>query len=232
MPTLLALDTSADTGHVAVARAGRVLARAELARKGAQAATLVPVIGTVLAEAGVDRRELDGVVVGEGPGSFTGVRVAAATAKGVARALGIPLWGVPSVAAAALSDDGVDATVAPVRYVLFDARGDRVYGACYRVDPDTHRLETLVAPHGGELGQVLERDLPAGAVFTGDAAVRHRAVIEATGHTVVGPPLGLPTADALVAWMTAHPEAEPIGDADTWEPRYVRASNAEREWTP
>ena len=230
-PLLLALDTSSDRGSVAVGRGAVVLARAAPAARTGQAATLVPVVAEVLREAGVAREDIRGIVVGEGPGSFTGVRVAGATAKGLARGLGVPLWAGSSLAAAALGPWTPGSVAAPpVRYVLFDARADRVYGACYRVDPDTGRAEEIVAPHGGALGTVLEGPVPDGAVFTGDAAWRHRARLEEAGHAVGGPPLGQPSADALLAWWAAHPEDEPVADTDTWEPRYVRASNAERAW--
>ena len=87
---LLAMDTSTALGTVAVACGREVLARAELGEQRTHASGLVPAIAEVLDEAGVDREELSGVVVGSGPGSFTGVRVAAATAKGLtyARVIG------------------------------------------------------------------------------------------------------------------------------------------------
>ena len=87
----LAFDTSSAVGSVAVGQEGVVLAHAELEEQRKHASALVPAIRTVLLEAGIDKSELDGIVVGEGPGSFTGVRVSAATAKGMAHALGLPL---------------------------------------------------------------------------------------------------------------------------------------------
>jgi tRNA threonylcarbamoyladenosine biosynthesis protein TsaB len=90
----VAMDTSGPVGHVAVSRGGEVLARQTMKRRLEHAAGLVPALSRVLKEASVDVEEVRGVVVGEGPGSFTGVRVAAATAKGLARARRIPLWAV------------------------------------------------------------------------------------------------------------------------------------------
>lgn len=243
---ILAVDTSASGGSLGLARSGRVVAQHGLEGRR-QAADLVPAIETVLASADVTAAHLTAVVVGEGPGSFTGVRVAAATAKGMARALGIDLFGVSSLAAAAVNGDvarqggtagggappgALDAPKGPaLRYVLFDARGDRIYGACYRVD-DTHITEVM-APHGGTIADVLDpRDggdpIPGGTVFLGDGATRHRQVLEAAGHTVLGPPHGRPTARGLLRVLELTPHATPVGDLDTWEPRYVRPSNAER----
>jgi tRNA threonylcarbamoyl adenosine modification protein YeaZ len=189
-----------------------------------QAARLVPAIDEALRAAGVARTSLAGVLVGEGPGSFTGVRVAAATAKGLAHALELPLRAVSSLAAAALAHDA-----GPVRYVLFDARGDRVYGACYGVG--SAGVRELVPPHPGTLRDALAGDVPAGAVFVGDGARRHRAAIEGAGYPV-GPGVGARSlAEGLLGWLALSPEASPVSDASAWEPSYVRASSAEPRWS-
>jgi len=223
----LAMDTSGPVGHVAVARGGEVLARHRMERRAEHAARLVPALDGVLREASVDLEDVGGVVVGEGPGSFTGVRVAASTAKGIARAGGAPLWAVSSLVAGALADLGRDTPA--VRYVLFDARADRVYAACYGVG--SVGVETLVPPHATDLGTLLASDVPPGAAFAGDGAERHRHAIEGAGYAVLPGPLGEPTADALVCYLTLHPDTPPVAAIDTWEPRYVKASSAEREWT-
>ncbi|NNL30491.1 MAG: tRNA (adenosine(37)-N6)-threonylcarbamoyltransferase complex dimerization subunit type 1 TsaB, partial [Gemmatimonadetes bacterium] len=124
----LALDTSTSVGSVAVAVGARVVARARLTKQSRHAAALLPAVDEALEAAGVGASELDDLVVGEGPGSFTGVRVAAATAKGLALALERPLHAVSSLAGEALAHTGF-----PIRYALFDASAERVYGACYGV---------------------------------------------------------------------------------------------------
>ncbi|MDF2697777.1 MAG: tsaB, partial [Labilithrix sp.] len=116
-PTLLAFDTSIAVGSVAVGLGGELLASATLDERKEHASRLVPSIEKVLERAAMRITDVGGIVVGEGPGSFTGVRVAAATAKGLAHALGVPLWAFSSLAAAALAEDA-----GPTRYVLFDAR--------------------------------------------------------------------------------------------------------------
>ena len=211
----VAFDTAGQVGSVAVSRGGDVLARVVLEERGRHAAGLVPAIGETLDQAGVDAEELSGIIVGEGPGSFTGVRVAAATAKGLAAGWNVPLWAVSSLAAGALAAQG-----AGVRYVLFDARGDRVYGACYGVG--SVGVQTLAPPHGGTLRDVLSESVAAGAVFMGDGAVQHRAVIESAGFRVEDEPAGVPSGDALIRFLALHPEAPPIPDVGAWEPRYVR----------
>ncbi len=223
----LALETSGPVGSVAVTRGAEALATRTMERRAAHASQLVPAIAEVLEEAGAQPPDLDAIVVGEGPGSFTGVRVAGATAKGLAHALGLPLWAVSSLAAAALGGMG-DGTRPTVRYVLFDARGDRVYGACYGIGDAG--METLVAPHAGRIRDVLAGDVPPGAVFVGEGAERHRGSIVGAGFEFSAAPAGQPRADALVRCLALGRQTEPVTSLESWEPRYLRASNAEREW--
>lgn len=219
----LAFDTSGATGSVAVGIGARVLAALTLEVRQEHASRLVPAIDSVLSAAGVEVAGLRGIVVGEGPGSFTGVRVAAATAKGLAHAVGLPLFAFSSLAGAALAEDA-----GAVRYVLFDARGDRVYGACYRVDETAVR--TIVEPHGGTLGDALRTDVAREAVFVGDGARRHREVIERAGFAVgAGSSRSLAEGLLRLHELSANPEAVEVS---AWEPRYVRPSSAEPGWTP
>lgn len=225
----LALETSGQAGSVALARGGEVVAYERLALRGQHAAKLLPAVDACFAEAAVARTDLSGVVVGEGPGSFTGVRVAAATAKGIAAALDLPLWAVSSLAAGALAGaEPLDEVQPAIVYVLFDARGDRVYGACYGVG--RRGVETLTPPHAGSLRDVLAGEVPAGAVFAGDAAQRHHRAISSAGFRVAELPLGIPGAKGLLRYLVLHPDTPPVADRPAWEPRYLRASNAEREW--
>lgn len=218
----LAMDTSGGVGSVAVGQGADVLARSVITRRGDQAARLVPVMEQTLADAGVDLSEIAGIVVGEGPGSFTGVRVAAATAKGLARGLGCPMWAVSSLAGFGMGVPGPG-----VRYVLFDARSDRIYGACYAV---AQGVTTLVPPHGGVLTEVLQSALPAHCLFLGDGALAHAAAIEKAGFAVVPQPadeaIGARIAEGLLSWLAAMPDPAAVDDPTDWEPRYIR------DWEP
>jgi len=247
----LALDTSTPVGSVCVGVGSRVVARGVIHGQGSHSAELIPTIDRVLQEAGADLSELAGLVLGAGPGSFTGVRVAAATAKGLAHALDIPLWAVSSLEAGAASVD-VDeieleqAVEKPVvekpvvekervmlseeerawpRYVLFDARSDRVYGACYR--PTGTGFEVLVPPHSTTIGAVLSSDFPI-SVFVGDGARRHADEIRGAGFTLLPAPFGMPTAAGLLRAVAGSPSRDPVEDVARWEPEYLRSSSAER----
>ena len=220
----VALDASGAGGHVAVSRGPHVLARARLDYRGQHAGALIPALHGSREDAGVERGEIAGVVVGEGPGSFTGVRVAAATAKGLARALQVPLWAVSSLAAAAITSwDGGSPVV---RYVLFDARADRVYAGCYGMGG--RGMQTLVRPHATDLRTVLAAEVPPGAEFVGDGATKHSAAIHGAGFSV---PEGVPadsTGDGLIRFLAIHSDISPVATLETWEPRYLKPSSAER----
>ncbi len=110
---VLALDAGSPTVSVALGRAGEVLAaRSEAISRSSK--RLLQMIDEVLAEAGVEREELGGVVALRGPGSFTGLRVGLATALGLHLALGVPAAALPTLlvlaasAARTLGETGVD----------------------------------------------------------------------------------------------------------------------------
>lgn len=243
----LALETSTQIGSVCLGVGERVLARRVIHGQSSHSSDLIPTIDEVLRAAGAGPSELDGLVVGCGPGSFTGVRVAAATAKGLAHALDLPLWAVSSLEAGAATvdideteqcADGREATdplegPPPAlsdeerrrpRYVLFDARGDRVYGACYR--PTQGGLEVLVPPHATTIGDLLSNPPPS-SVFAGDGAQRHENQIRGAGMRLLPTRFGMPTAAGLLR-AAAKPSRAPVEDVARWEPDYLRSSSAER----
>jgi tRNA threonylcarbamoyladenosine biosynthesis protein TsaB len=203
----------------------RLLAKASLRADEEHAALLVPRIQELLEDVGTTRAELAGIVVGAGPGSFTGLRVGAATAKGMARALGIPLWAFSSLAGAAAA---VEADPLRPRCVLFDARGDRVYAAAFRIIHGC--VETLLKPVATTLSELVEHLIPPGSLLMGDGVVRHRALLEGSGHPVLLPPAGSPSADGLLRLLSLAPPSTPLEDPSRWEPDYLRESGAERMW--
>lgn len=234
----LGIESSGSTGSVAVAVDGAVVAARFLGEQADHAARLIPAIRGVLTDAGRGRDELDGVVVGAGPGSFTGARVGAAAAKGLARALDVPLYATSSLRAAAFAEESlagvpaVDAGPAldspfpppapplspegrQIRYVLVDARGGRVYGACY--DVGVGGPVEVIPPHGGTIVGAINRRSPVGTVFAGSGAEAHKRTLQAAGYVVAPPPAGVPVAAAVLRCCRWAPV-----DAADWEPEYVR----------
>lgn len=234
----LAFDTSTPEGAVAAGAGGWLLAERVLNGRSEHSARLIPAIREVLGEIERTPQDLSGIVVGRGPGSFTGVRVAAATAKGLVTSLQIPLYGFSSLAALAVkAASGNEVGLREKRDLrrlingevavcaVFDARGERVYAGCYRVTRDG--METMLAPRADTVAELLERKEVAGAVFVGDGAVRHRERIEGRGGEVRWPHEGVSLAGALLWLLTTAPRGARIENPKRWEPDYLRASTVQ-----
>lgn len=125
---LVGIDTSTDV-RAGLAVAGRVVASAAVEDRRAHAEQLVPLVRRLLADAGVALADVDGFVVGVGPGPFTGLRVGVVTAATLAEVLGVPVRGVCSLDAVAAA---WSAAAAPGQFVVVsDARRREVYWARY-----------------------------------------------------------------------------------------------------
>lgn len=233
---VLAVDTSVAPSSVAVgALPGSDPVTRLLPPGERDGDTIVETVHAVLADAGVGVSDLDEVVVGAGPGSFTGVRLAAATAKGLAFGAGLPLRPFSSLAAhaAALAADPPKglADVPPGRplHVLFDARGVRLFHAAFvwkgrGLPPEPaadDRFTTLP-----EL--VASLDLEAGPVLVGAGAERHAGPLERSGARVVGVARSVARAHGLLL-LRERSTDPPLDDPASWVPNYLRDPSAVRE---
>ena len=123
---ILALDTSTEACSAAVLCDGSVYERHEIAPRR-HAELILPMVDTVLAQAGIGLDGLDAIAFGRGPGAFTGVRIAAGVTQGLALGAGLPVIPVSSLAALAQPALGNGAIVVPAT----DARMGEVYWAAY-----------------------------------------------------------------------------------------------------
>lgn len=224
---VLAFDTSEDFGSIAVARVGgsgamEGLVVRSIDERRQQASQLIPTIASTLTEAGVDVAELSGVIVGAGPGSFTGVRVAASTAKGLLFGSAIPLWTPSSLLGAAYSPAWGERTE---RAVAFDARSDRVYAAMYSAQPGAPRRE-LVPPTATTIKAFVEEVASDTDTVSGSAARRHVALLREAGLTAADRPLGDPSAQGLIQALMVDPDQRAVENPSEFEPLYLRGSSA------
>jgi len=197
---ILGLDTSTTTASIAVLDGDRVLATATRNTHRRTADVLVAV-DEACRTAGVTPYQLDAIAVGAGPGSFTGLRIGMATAKGIAFATHRPLWAVSSLAALA-----VEAPRDGVIVAVLDARKGEIFAGTFDKHGDT------VTPLGPE--RVLAPaalSVPEGAVVVGDVPALCAHAATPTGIAVIRLALAGSRADVLV------------GGA----PTYIRASEAE-----
>lgn len=126
---VLALETSTSSCTVAVTKGEELLAELTLHVPRAHSTRLMPLLAQAVAEAGVDKRELDGIAVGVGPGSFTGLRIGLSTAKALGHALGKPVVGVDTLLAIAYGSGAQIGLVVP----MLDAKRDEVFTGIYAV---------------------------------------------------------------------------------------------------
>ena len=165
---VLGLDTATARGSVALAESGRLLAEATLPERGEHARVLLSRIDALLAEAGLEARRLTGVGVAVGPGSFTGVRIGMATAKGLAYSLQIPLAGLSTLEALALAAArALPASAGPLCPSIGAGRGE-VYAALFRAlaGGPVERL----GPDRSWRPRDLAAELPPGTTLVGDGS--------------------------------------------------------------
>jgi N6-L-threonylcarbamoyladenine synthase len=230
----LAFDTATPRLTVAVGTADEGLAALDVWAPRDHMARLFGQIQHVLREAGgLEMQDLEAIVVGVGPGSFTGVRIGVAAAKAVARAAGLPLYGVPSPDAVA---EGLTCAARPIVVVADAARGE-VYPMLYtRLGGRLERLGegfTVARAADAALAMAGETEgTPAGAgaapLLAGDGLVLHLDVfLDALSGAEVAPRADwYPRAGALIARAHALAESQ-SGDPDTVLPIYTRLSDAE-----
>lgn len=216
MSVLLAIETSTDAGSIALGRGVEVAGEVLVGSYTRHAEMLLPALDFLLRSTKLERAAISGVVVGAGPGSFTGVRIAASTARGLAHGLGVPLYAFSSLEALALDAHSERAVCA-----LFDARRGEVYAGCYRTG--AAGTETLLEPDALSVDALLERVREHDPIFVGEGAVRYADALR-----IAPPVLRWPRASALLRAAAAEPERGRIHDTAGWEPSYLRASGAER----
>jgi tRNA threonylcarbamoyladenosine biosynthesis protein TsaB len=207
----LALDASTYAGDVAVIADGRVVAEATTAMKGVDEERLMPAVARVLEQVGVSVGAIDRVVCGEGPGSFTSLRIAGAIAKGIATGTRRPLYAVPSMA---LIVGGAD--LASGRYlVAIDALRGEFYVGLYDVEP------------AGSLVEV-ERARLVAATDLERIADEYAARL-VSPSAVVGGVTAAPRARAIVRLESLLADRGPV-DIAAWEPSYGRLAEAQVRW--
>lgn len=197
----LVIDASTYRGTVAVFRDHTLAASGQAAMKGAHAEALMPAVAEALSKAGVSVEQLDRVVCGEGPGSFTSLRIAGAIAKGICFGRGIPLFAVSSLGLAAAAVTGSGTYV-----VTIDALRDEWYAAVFERDG------------GGNLAERSPVSLVPKSEMDAFAAGIGKTILSAE-----------PDATACAALFDEIERRGPV-DLDRWEPSYGRLAEAQVKW--
>ena len=144
---------------------------------------LIPMIQQLMTNCALSINDITGILVSEGPGSFTGIRIGMATAKGLAQALNVPIVGVPTLRSFTYHFQREDVVVCPV----FDARREQVYSGAYTWNGT--EAVSLVADGAYDLKEHLAQlqaaiTAPAKVLFFGDGLDRYEALIRQWGDGV------------------------------------------------
>ncbi len=214
----LAVETATPLGSVALWRNGLVLEQT-LRIQGAHSERVLPAIDYTLQVTGTAPGEVTALVFGSGPGSFTGVRIAASLAKGWTKARGTPLFAYSSLAAVAAGAGSLGLICA-----MFDAKRGEVYAACYemRADGLAERLAPGAWPVPALVEELARRDLRP--VFAGAGAIAYEGTLrdQVRGAVVLPEHLGVPRAAGLLWLRKVAPNEGRVTRPEAWEPRYVR----------
>ena len=222
---ILAADTGTSINTVAVCDGDRVLAETVVETGRSHSEKLLLTVDWVLEEAGLTLDDIEALAIGIGPGSFTGLRIGAATWKGLAFARNLPLAAVPSLDAMTRLAPFHAEVVCP----LLDARMHEVFGAVYRFQDG--RRQKLVADSVCPVDAILEQIPEPDAIFLGNGATLYRDQILARipGARFAPAACSVPRASAVAAEAVALLGTGISTDAAAVSPVYLRKSQPEEK---
>ena len=231
---ILGLDSSGLVASVAVVEAGAdeevTVAEFTVNYKKTHSQTLLPMLDEVAKMIELDLSAIDAIAVAGGPGSFTGLRIGSATAKGLGLALKKPLISIPTLEGLAYNMCGTDKIVCPI----MDARRGQVYTGIYEFDgTDLVVLEDQMAVSIEELGEKLlayDREI----IFSGDGVAVFRNILSErimAGKKISFAPahMNRQRAASVAALGVRYYKEGRIEPASLHRPDYLRMSQAERE---
>ena len=223
----LALDTAPACASVAVGEPPEARSTTLLEGPRTHAGGIVELIDRTLRASGLAVADVAGIVVSDGPGSFTGLRIGWAAAKGLAQERELPLVAIPALAAAAAS---AAAVLGPVPIAAcFDALRGQIFGAVYVLRPE--RLEVVVAPGLWTPEELIAATPERPRAAVGDGAVRYSAALEQwTGARPLDVRALRPTGASLLALQSLAGVGRRIEDPATAEPDYGRPAEAQARW--
>lgn len=229
---ILGLDSSGLVAGVAIVEDGVLLAEYTTDYKKTHSQTLLPMLDELRTMIELDMSTVDAIAVASGPGSFTGLRIGSATAKGLGLALKKPLVEVPTLEGLAWNLWGTDRVVCP----LMDARRNQVYTAAYEFVSagENFELKVLIPQSPSDIEAMLEKlnGLDRPVIFLGDGVpvyldlIRQKIKVE---YSIAPAGNNRQRAGSVAALGAVYYAAGKAVDAAEHRPEYLRKSQAERE---
>ena len=229
---ILGIESAALVASVAILDEDITIAEYTTNFKKTHSETLLPMLDEIIKMTGIDCSELSAIAVSGGPGSFTGLRIGAACAKGLGLALDLPLIHVPTLDAMALNIYSSDAIIVPI----MDARRNQVYTGIYKNDCNLEIIKYSMAVAIDELFEIL-RDLDnkeeiKKIIFLGDGVPVFREYIDKNleiAHDFASANLNRQRASNIaMLGLKMFKEGKSLL-SDDMRPEYLRKSQAERE---
>lgn len=225
---ILALDSSGIVASVAIWEDEVMLAEYTVNYKKTHSQTLLPMLDEIVKMTELDLQTIDAIAVAAGPGSFTGLRIGSATAKGLGLALKKPLIGVQTVDALAYNLYDTKGLICPI----MDARRNQVYTGIYKFE--NHNMRTIVEQEAVSIMELLEQLSQYGeeVTFLGDGVPVFKNIIEDNlkiPYSFAPAHLGRQRAGAVASLGALYFKEGKVQTAMEHNPDYLRVSQAERE---
>ena len=225
---ILAIDSSGLVASAALLDEETILAEYTLNYKKTHSQTLLPMVDEIVKMTQTNLHELDAIAVAAGPGSFTGLRIGSATAKGLGLALQKPLISVPTLEGIAYNLFGVDGCICP----MMDARRKQVYTGIFTFSGG--EFQTLVSDRACPVEEIIEECNRLGqkVIFLGDGVPVYRDIIEKNcqvPYEYAPAHLNRQRAGAVGARAIVYYKMGKTETAAEHAPVYLRKSQAERE---
>lgn len=225
---ILAFDSSGLVASVAILEEETVIAEYTVNYKKTHSQTLLPMLDEIVKMTELHLEEVDAIAIAAGPGSFTGLRIGSATAKGLGLALKKPLVAVPTLEGLAYNLYGYDGIICP----MMDARRKQVYTGLYTFEENNMRV--IQPQKACPVEEILDQcnHLQKKVIFLGDGVPVYRSIIEEKIHVEYNyAPVHMnrQRAGAVGARAFDYIRLGKTESAAEHAPIYLRKSQAERE---
>lgn len=226
---ILGFDSSGLVASVAIVSDDNLIAEYTVNYKKTHSQTLLPMLDEIVRMTETEKDSFDVLAVSAGPGSFTGLRIGAATVKGLAIAWNIPIVSVPTLEGLAYNMWGTRCLICPI----MDARRNQVYTGLYSFDND-NKLETVMDQVPLDINELICRinELNREVVFLGDGIVPFADAIAQdikVKYSFAPAHMNKQRAGSVAVAGMARYKAGLFESGNDHSPIYLRASQAERE---
>ncbi len=236
---IISIDTSGLVGAVAVTDGDMLLAQFSIQYKTTHSEILMPMLDDICKKIHLDLSSIDAIAIAMGPGSFTGLRIGSATAKGLALALGKPIIPIPTVDGIAYNLYGVEKIICP----MMDARRNQVYTGLYTFVPNTPEgkslertfdMQVIHQQFATSVEDIADKinEIGKPVVLLGDGVPVYHDKLETmlkVPYSIAPLHQNRQSAAALSALAVKYAADGRMIDGDEFAPDYLRLSQAERE---